>query len=211
MIGYLDELYRIYLELDEEEDITLDFEPQPKTVKSEFGEVCLSPIGLFLVTATSGRYVTGFKVSPWIDFAINTDFIFSFDNKKWVAITEHELWIPEDQLSHIGMIDSVDLEIFYNYYANKKPIPSSHSGLTIPDDPGYPQNKFREREMAKCLEFIMSQFQALEELEESDVIEENTAIESKKVIDILTFKKIFSEKIITAELPMAAASSSKVA
>lgn len=207
---YLDELYKIYLELEDQEEY-LDFRIY-SPVEGEFGEVCLMKAGLFLLTGTSGRFCTGYKVSPWVDFATSRDMVFRFDSMKWVAILEHELWVPNDELVAIGMMDQDDLEIFYNCYINKKPIPESHSGLTIPEnDENYIQNKFRAKEMAKVLKYILSQFQALQELEESAVIEANKATESKKVIDLSTFKKIFSEKIKLTEFPLAAASSTKSA
>lgn len=192
MSKYLNKLYEKYISSKEEHEplsITNSF------IIGDFGEICLGDNFIFLLTGTSGRFATGYKVSEWTDFATSEDFIFGFNGQKWLAILEHELWVPMEKLKTIGMMEEKDLDIFYEFDVNGVDLPSTHTGLTIPmDDDNYPQVKFREAEMAEVSEYIFAQFTALEELENS-------------LIDLETFKSTFKEKLKTMSFPKAAASS----
>lgn len=196
MSKYLEELFNIYLSTKNEES----FKPKQPNITGEFGEICLMDKGaLFLLTGISGRYAIGYKVSEWVDFATQNDFIFKFQGQKWLAILEHELWVPKKNLKSIGMMDENDLDIFFEFDVNGKDLPQSHTGLTIPlDDENYPQNKFRQSEMADVAEYIFSQFDGLSEMESN-------------IISLDEFKSLFTRKLREMEIPNAAASSSKTA
>lgn len=196
MSKYLEELFNIYLSTKNEES----FKPKQPNITGEFGEICLMDKGaLFLLTGVSGRYATGYKVSEWVDFATQNDFIFKFQGQTWVAILEHELWVPKKNLKSIGMMDENYLDIFFEFDVNGKDLPQSHTGLTIPlDDENYPQNKFRQLEMADLAEYIFSQFDALNEAENN-------------IIRLDEFKSLFKSKLKKIDFSKAAASSSKTA
>lgn len=193
---YLEKLFDIYVSTKNEES----FKTKQPNIIGEFGEICLMDKGfLFLLTGVSGKYATGYKVSEWVDFATQNDFIFKFQGQTWMAILEHKLWVPKKNLKSIGMMGENDLDIFFEFDVNGKDLPKSHTGLTIPlDDENYPQNKFRKLEMADVAEYIFSQHEAIDEAENN-------------IISLDEFKSLFTSKLKKIDLPKAAASSAKTA
>jgi len=168
-----------------------------ETPKYEIGELFIVDGFIFLLIGEVDNYYTGYKVSEWVDFATSKDLIFEYDGDKYFAILEHELFVPKDNVnSFIGKLEEKYIDILFNYEQGDI-IPSEFSGLTIPEDEEYVQNKFRIEEMREVRGYIANQFLIFDE--------------ELEVLDLSDFKQQFVDKIKSLNYPKAAYSSTDTA
>lgn len=143
---YLKDLFKIY---EKTKTKITKLETKNSTLIGEFGEILMLSNGdLFILTGIIEHlnYVTVYKISEWVDFATQDDFIFKFQGQTWVALLD-ELYIPRKYFTSVGMMDeATEIDMLYDYNVNSKELPASHTGLTIPYGYDYIQEKFREME-----------------------------------------------------------------
>lgn len=161
MSKYIDNLFGMYLK--ERKDKGLDVscsldEPNSQIKESllEVGGIFAAKEGfLFVLISYNDGDAFGYKVSEWVDFATQEDFVFTFAKQRWVAIMECELQIPFRNLTKIGNLEKRDVDLLYDYFINGKPLPLTHVGLTIPmEDDSYPQVSFRLLEMTDVVKYL---------------------------------------------------------
>ncbi len=119
---------------------------------------------LFLSIKKEEDFYTGYKVSEWVDFATDKDFIFEFNGDKFMAIME-KISIPIEKIGeYISTIDKKYIKILKDYEFKGKKIPEKYTGLTVPE--GAIQYKFREIELEEVRDFLMNKILTKKELSE---------------------------------------------
>jgi hypothetical protein len=121
---------------------------------------------MFLLTGEVSGFFTGFKVTEWVDFATQNDFVFKFETDEYFAFMDYELYIPKNlPMAYVGILEDKYVDVLFEYTVNGVDIPKKYKGLTIPiDDENYYQVKFRNQEIADVLPYHFNQFEV------SDVI-----------------------------------------
>lgn len=115
-LEYLKKLYEIYCEIREEEEKERPKKMEVKNspLKKEFGEVLMTSNGyLFLLVKVKDCVIKGcveecavvYKISEWIDFATQEDFIFEFMDLKWRAIRKIKVCIPTKYFISVGIAE----------------------------------------------------------------------------------------------------------
>ncbi len=220
MSKYLEELFEIYLTLKEEQDIdqnitgkydmfkkeiekdkTIKYSFTPINQKFETGELYFVDNFIFLLIGEfEENYYTGYKVSEWVEFATYEDFIFEFNEDKWLAIME-KLFIPKEKLgSYIGKISEKYVNILFDFEFKDKKIPEEYTGLTVPKNSI--QYRFREIELKEVAPYIFTQFKAIEEA--IDYYEKN-------ILSLDDFRKKFNKSLQKVHFQKAAHTGFKTA
>jgi hypothetical protein len=167
----------------------------------EIGEIFMVDDFMVLLVGEFQNYWTCYKVTEWVEFATNYDFIFEFNGDKWMAILD-KLYIPKDRLgTYIGKIPEKYIDVLFEHEINDVNIPTQYTGLTVPETAV--QYKFRENELKEVAPYIFAQFVAIGE-----------EMENMENINILTFndaKNKIKELINNQTYPKAAHSNKKTA
>ena len=169
----LEELFNTYLELKNiKDEFETDFEGEKPVfnvnvkIKSELmkpnyeiGELFIVDDFMFLLTSETHTHYIGYKVTEWVDFATDEDFLFKFADSDWMAITT-DLFIEKEKVKHfIGILEKKYIDVLYDFVVNDVLLPAKFSGLSIPlDDLNYVQNKFRMEELSEVARYSYSVF-----------------------------------------------------
>ncbi|WP_029522234.1 hypothetical protein [Persephonella sp. KM09-Lau-8] len=204
---YLEDLYRLYKEqkenpIPELKDIeidrnklknkfmelqqTLQESTQPKP-DLEFGEIyyLISERGIpifFMINGklegSSQNLYSVYKVSDFVDFATEEDFIFELNELPYMVETWNEFYIPLEEIEkavYIGKLTDEDIDLLLKILDEGIEIPPEKRGLAILEDGNFIQNRFKEDEVEDVKEYkarIFGYFDDLEEKAEIDFLEE---------------------------------------
>ncbi len=115
-----------------------------------------------------------YKVSDFVDFATQDDFIFDLNDLPYMVETWNEFYIPLEQIQkavYIGKLSDEDIETLLKVLDEGVEIPQEKRGLTIFEEGEYIQNKFKEDEVEDVKEFKSNIFQYFDDLEETAQIQ----------------------------------------
>ena len=199
---YLEELYKLYKEQKKnplpdmeilpsisEQKVKEGFETLQKEIKEgkkekpdlEFGEVYyfISDRNIPIFFMINGQledsnFYSVYKVSDFIDFATQDDFIFELNGLTYMVETWNEFYLPLEEIKkaiYIGKLSDEDIEILLKVLDEGVEIPQEKRGLTILEDGNYIQNLFKEDEVDDIKEYKVNIFGYFEELEEKAEIQ----------------------------------------
>ncbi len=219
---YLEELYKLYKEQKKnplpdmeilpsisEEKVKEGFEKLQKEIKErkkekpdlEFGEVYyfISDRNIPIFFMINGQLKDSnlysvYKVSDFIDFATQDDFIFELNGLTYMVETWNEFYLPLEEIKkavYIGKLSDEDIEILLKVLDEGVEIPQEKRGLTILEDGNYIQNLFKEDEVDDIKEYKVNIFGYFEELEEKAEI---------KFLEDMLYKSLEEQKE-SIELP----------
>ena len=187
---YLEKIYRLYVEskkmpeikieeITEEEKIEIEkkFRGFPVEKKQEniqknklrFGEVYFFidrvPI-YFMINANLDGFYSVYKVSDFVDFATNRDYIFKLNGLYYMLETWNEFFLTEEEIKNalfIGKIPEEDLKILDAIIYEGKEIPENKRGLTLLPKGNYIQYKFQKDELEDVYKYTVRIFHIIEE------------------------------------------------
>ncbi len=141
-----------------------------------------------------------YKVSDFIDFATDKDFITEINGLSYMVETWNEFYLPLEVIKkafYVGKLSNEDISILLKVLDENAEIPQEKRGLTILENGNYVQNKFKEDEVDDVKEFKVNIFGYFEDLEEKEEI---------KFLEELLYKSLEEqeEKIKLPELAYAA-------
>jgi hypothetical protein len=203
----LEELFEIYMDLKNSKETKFSISNGEVPVfnieliktnqiqhKYELGEIFFVDDFLFLLTSEDEKNYFGYKVTEWVDFATNEDFVFNFNDTSYMAITT-DLVIPKNKVNKfVGKLSEEQTDILYEFVVNDEPFPSKYSGLTIPlHDLTYVQNQFRMKELSEVAQYCFA------------IFFDEEAEEETKIYDFNEMKNLLKNQIKDTKMPMAAA------
>lgn len=141
-----------------------------------------------------------YKVSDFIDFATDKDFITEINGLSYMVETWNEFYLPLEVIKkafYVGKLSNEDISILLKVLDENAEIPQEKRGLTILENGNYVQNRFKEDEVDDVKEFKVNIFGYFEDLEEKEEI---------KFLEELLYKSLEEqeEKIKLPELAYAA-------
>ncbi|AEI15002.1 hypothetical protein Flexsi_1352 [Flexistipes sinusarabici DSM 4947] len=162
----------------------------------ELGELYIVDDMIFLLAGEHGNFYFGYKVTEWVEFATHEDFVFKFSGNSWMVILSTELYISREKLgSFIGALDEEYADALYEYMVNDY-LEEKFTGRKIPiDDYNYLENQFRILELKKVADYCFGQFIAMEE-----DIRKN----ENEIINLNDLKERLSFMLKNTDLPNAA-------
>ena len=110
-----------------------------------------------------------YKVSDFVDFATQDDFIFDLNDLPYMVETWNEFYIPLEQIKkavYIGKLSDEDIDILLKVLDEGAEIPQEKRGLTILEEGNYIQNLFKQDEVEDVAEYKVNIFGYFEDLEE---------------------------------------------
>ena len=192
---YLEEIYNLYKQqkenpiLDiqdsgEKEVINLSFNKSDKEITQnfEFGEIYYfltenrTPVFFMIngkIEESKKNLYSVYKVSDFIDFATQEDFLFELNGLPYMVETWNEFYLYEDDIKEalfLGKLSEEEISILENAIDGISEIPEERRGLTIPDDENsYIQNRFKEDELNDVLPYKTLIFKLFEDIGEKEV------------------------------------------
>ncbi len=195
---YLEALYQQYKEqkknpIPEIEDIETDknklknkFMELQQTLKEntqtkpvlEFGEIyyLISERGIpmfFMINGelegSSQNLYSVYKVSDFVDFATEEDFIFELNGLPYMVETWNEFYIPLEEIEkavYIGKLSDEDIDLLLKILDEGIKIPPEKRGLSILEEGYFIQNRFKEDEVEDVKEYKARIFEYFDDLEE---------------------------------------------
>ncbi|SNZ09129.1 hypothetical protein SAMN06265182_1485 [Persephonella hydrogeniphila] len=135
----------------------------------QFGEVYFFidevPI-YFMLNAVLDGFYSVYKVSDFVDFATNRDYVFKLNGLYYMVETWNEFFLTEDEIKKslfIGRVPDEDLKILDSVLYEGKKIPENKRGLTLLPEGNYIQYKFQKEEIEDVYKYIVRIFDILEE------------------------------------------------
>ena len=198
---YLEALYQQYKEqkknpIPEIEDIETDknklknkFMELQQTLKEntqpkpdlEFGEIyyLISERGIpmfFMINGelegSSQNLYSVYKVSDFVDFATEEDFIFELNGLPYMVETWNEFYIPLEEIEkavYIGKLSDEDIDLLLKILDEGIEIPPEKRGLAILENGNFIQNRFKEDEVEDVKEYKARIFGYFDDLEEKQI------------------------------------------
>lgn len=109
-----------------------------------------------------------YKVSDYIDFATQNDFIIELNGLPYMVETWNEFYLPSEIIErslYIGKLSNEDIEILLKVLDEAAEIPQEKRGLTIDSEGNYIQNRFKKDEVDDVKEFKVNIFSYFDDLE----------------------------------------------